>query len=433
MPLPRQAEWEAHVDAIFAAAVGTAHPRALMPAAVASLPAGFGTGELAMIAVGKAAFSMVEALPGHIRARVRDGLIVAPEGHGSGREVAGGLRDTRVLDSDHPLPSRRSVAAAEAALEIAEGCSRAGTPLLVLLSGGASALMCAPAHGLEVEDIALVTRALLRSGATIDELNTIRVHCDRIKGGGLAAAASPAPTHAIILSDIVSGEPAWVGSGPTIPNGTSPLDALAILRGRRAQSACAAITSHLRYIAGHRRHSTEPSSATHALLGDHRTALAAAGVCARSLGFELAESTPGLAGEARDSAFAMVAAARRHRARLGIQPFAVICAGETTVSVRGNGRGGRNLEAALAAAIMIDGDPTMCVATFATDGIDGGSDAAGARATGLTAGAARRAGLDPEAHLAANDSHTFFERAGGLLKPGPTGTNVNDVWVVLGY
>lgn len=431
MPLPRQADAPAHVDAIVAAAVAAAHPRVLVPAAAADLPAALSAGRIGLVAAGKAAAAMTAALPDEIRARVGRGVVVAPAGTGAGRLPP----QTRMLESDHPLPTGRSVASAEAALEVAEACGRTGMPLLVLLSGGASAMLCAPEPGLSVEDIALVSRALMRAGATIDEVNTVRIPCDRIKGGGLARAATPSPVHALILSDVVSGRADLVGSGPTMGVPVTPADALAVLRGRRVQSACAAVTSHLRFMSQRRGAAREKAAAgsTYRVIGDNRTALAAGAACARELGFEVVEATPGIGGESRECAFALVAAARRHRARLGVQPFAMLWGGETTVSVRGKGRGGRNLEAALAAAIMIEGDPTLTIATFATDGQDGTSDGAGATVSGITAAAARRAGVDPEGCLEANDSHGFFERAGGMLRPGPTGTNVNDLWIVLGY
>jgi glycerate-2-kinase len=175
-------------------------------------------------------------------------------------------------------------------------------------------------------------------------------------------------------------------------------------------------------------------SVEHAIIADNAAAVAAAAGRLTELGFTVAAPVTGVVGEARDRAFEFVAAARTARARAGSPgPVALVWGGETVVTVKGNGRGGRNLEAALAAAIMLDGEPAMTVATFATDGVDGAADAAGAIVDGRTAALARRGGRDPEAFLAANDSLGFFEGGHELLAPGPTGTNVNDVWIALAY
>jgi hydroxypyruvate reductase len=226
-----------------------------------------------------------------------------------------------------------------------------------------------------------------------------------------------------------------IGSGPTVPPVASATEALAVLKRRKVEKTCRAAASHLRLRAAK---SLDPPDCSHAkcrVIANNQTAVDAAGACAQGLGFEVGESTSGITGEARDAAFGLVGAIRRVRANAAGRPTAVIWGGETIVTVRGKGRGGRSLEAALAAAIAIDGDATLVIATFATDGIDGASDAAGAVIDGRTAAMARRAGVDPEACLSDSDSHVFFERSGGgaFLRPGPTGTNVNDLWIALAY
>jgi hydroxypyruvate reductase len=338
-----------------------------------------------------------------------------------------------VIESDHPLPTERSVDAGQAALDVAERARRERMPLVVLLSGGASALMCVPEAGLTVDDLRACTEALLRAGATIDELNAVRAHCDVVKGGRLAAAAAPSPVVTLILSDVIGDRLDVIGSGPTVAPGASPAEALAVLKRRKVERACRAVASHLRLRAAKPVEPPDCSRSTCRVVANNQTAVDAAAVCIRGLGFEVAEARSGVAGEARDAAFALVGAVRQARSRAKGRPVAVVWGGETTVSVKGKGRGGRNLEAALAAAIAMDGDASLVIATFATDGVDGTSDAAGAVVSGRTASLARRGGADPEDYLARSDSHAFFETAGGMLRPGPTGTNVNDVWVGLGY
>lgn len=433
MSAPLQADRDRHIHLILSAAMLAVEPAAAVERAWAAEPPVEPGQAWALLSVGKAAPAMAAGALRAAKAHPAFGLVIAPAGLTLDPKIAESGIDA--IQSDHPLPTERSVDAGQAALDVAERCRREGTPLVVLLSGGASSLMCVPEAGLSVDDLRDCTAALLRAGASIDELNAVRAHCDLVKGGRLAAAAAPAPVATLAISDVIGDRPDVIGSGPTTPPQSSARDALAVLKRKKVEKSCRAVASHLRLRAAKPLESPDCSHATGRVIASNQTAVDAAAASARELGFNVGEARSGIVGESRDAAFALVGAARRVRAKSTGHPTALIWGGETTVTVKGKGRGGRNLEAALAAAIAIDGDPTLAIVTFATDGVDGSSDAAGAAVDGRTAALARRAGVDPEQRLADSDSHGFFEACGGgaFLKPGPTGTNVNDLWIALAY
>lgn len=436
MPVPLQEDRDRHIQLIVSAVLRAVEPCAAVERAWAADPPVPAGSVWALAAVGKAAPAMAAGAIRAARERPEFGLVVTPPGLAIDRVVADSGVD--VIESDHPLPSERSVDAGQAALDVAERCRRERVPLVVLLSGGASSLMCVPEAGLTLDDLRTCTDALLRAGASIDELNAVRARCDLVKGGRLAGAAAPAAVAALVLSDVIGDRLDVIASGPTVPPTASAKDALSVLKRRKVEKACRAVASHLRLRAAKPLEGPDCSHATARVIANNLAAVEAAGACARGLGFGVVEARGGVTGESRDAMFGFVGAARRARARAAGRPSAVVWGGETTVSVKGDGRGGRNLEGALAAAIAIDGDPSLVVATFATDGVDGSSDAAGAVVDGRTAALARRAGVDPEERLNHNDSHGFFEACGGgsggaLLRTGPTGTNVNDLWIALAY
>jgi len=438
MSLPRVADSRRHVEAIIAGALAAADPARVVTDAAQQVLGAFPEGPLALLALGKASLKMSSALPEALWSRVAHALVIVPSGAAPAANEA--LRGrAEVLESDHPWPTERSVAAGKAALLLAQRCRREKWPLIVLLSGGASAMAVAPEPGLTADDLARAARAVMKSGASIDELNCIRRHCDLLKGGRLAAAAAPLPVIALIISDAIGDALECIGSGPTAPDPTTYQEALAIVKRRKLGRSIGAVGSHLRSAIATGAPDTpkpgDPAFArvTNRIVMNNLHAVQGASAAASKLGFRVVDAVSNLAGESRDMAFALAAVARRARSGSAGPPVAVIWGGETTVTVRGRGRGGRNLEAALSAAITIDGDDSLVVATFATDGLDGTADAAGAIVDGRTASLARRGGADPELALAANDSFGFFLKAGGLLRPGATGTNVNDVWVGLAY
>ena len=339
-------------------------------------------------------------------------------------------------DSGHPIPDSRSVNAARRALAIA-AATGADDLLVVLLSGGASALMALPADGIALEDKQETVRRLLRGGATIDELNTVRKHLSGIKGGRLAAAAG-APVVTLVISDVVGDDLSVIGSGPTMPDPSTFTDALAVLdaRGGRAAYPGGVVALLERGRRGDVPETLKPADpritrSVARIIGGRMTAVEGAAAAARSRGYDVHVIDRPIVGEAREAARAFADEVRAVRARV-TSPACVIGAGETTVHVKGGGVGGRNQEFALALVAGPEG-PALpgAFGSIGTDGIDGPTDAAGAIVDATTAERAAALGLDPRRFLDDNDSYHFFSALDDLLRTGPTGTNVGDVQVAL--
>jgi hydroxypyruvate reductase len=357
-------------------------------------------------------------------------------------------------DSGHPIPDSRSVNAARRAIAIS-AATAAGDLLVVLLSGGASALMALPADGITLEDKQQTVRHLLRGGATIDELNTVRKHLSGIKGGRLAAAAG-APVVTLVISDVVGDDLSVIGSGPTMPDPSTFTDALAVLeaRGGRAAYPNDVVAWLERGERGDVPETLKPADpritrSVARIIGGRMTAVEGAAAAARSRGYDVHVIDRPIVGEAREAARAFADDVRAVRARVTL-PACVIGAGETTVHVRGGGVGGRNQEFALALVAGPKGpalpgaseSPALpgafdslalpgAFGSIGTDGIDGPTDAAGAIVDTTTAERAAALGLDPRRFLDDNDSYHFFSALDDLLRTGPTGTNVGDVQVAL--
>jgi hydroxypyruvate reductase len=319
--------------------------------------------------------------------------------------------------------------------------------VLVLISGGGSALLTLPAPGISLDDVQAMTALLLACGASINEINSLRKHLDIIKGGGLARMATPATVVTLILSDVVGNPLDVIASGPTVPDETTFADAYHVLeRYSLLSSAPAAIVARLQ--AGMRGEVPETPGAGdpvfervgYTLVGSNQQAAAAALAAARAEGLNALILTTYVQGEARVVG-QFLAAVARELATTGCtgggvpsllpRPACLIVGGETTVTLRGSGRGGRNQEMALAAVRGMAGLPDTALITLATDGEDGPTDAAGAVVTGETLRRAQERGLDPDAALAHNDSYPFFAALGDLVQPGPTATNVNDLALVV--
>jgi glycerate 2-kinase len=334
----------------------------------------------------------------------------------------------------HPVPDQRNVRAATEALDLCRTLAP-DDRLLVLISGGASALLCLPVPGLTLEDKQAVTRRLLAAGAPIDALNTVRKHLSQVKGGRLAQSCR-AQVHAWLLSDVVGDDPSVIGSGPTVPDPSTFGEALAVLESHGGSAAYPrAVVRHLEAGArGEVEETPKPGTLPHVatrVIGSARRALDAGATAARRLGFDVIVRPDPVVGEARE-------AARDHLAWIarsvpaGSRAVCVLSCGETTVRVTGDGRGGRNQEFALAAALELERRRlAWCVASVGTDGVDGPTDAAGAVVDGTTASRARVQGVAPEPYLRENDAYTFFSRVGGHLHTGPTDTNVGDLQIVL--
>ena len=375
------------------------------------------------------------------RDRVVAALVIVPHD----TEVRGALlSDARVLHAGHPYPdesSEHAAAAAEALLHDAD----AGDVVFVLLSGGASALCAAPAASLSVGEYADVVRMLMQTGADIRALNTVRTHIDRLKGGRMARLAAPSRVLGLIVSDVVGSPLDVIASGPLTPCTSTPGDALGILTAAgllpRVPAGVRNALESGRYAAD--QNSDDVSSDASAagefdhvrteIVLDNRSAIEGAAAEARRLGYDTRCVSEPVTGSARDAGtrIAREAVACADELRPGDRPVCVVYGGETTVQVKGSGRGGRNQELVLAAAITIAGDPRITVASVGTDGIDGSSDAAGAVADGHTVANGSRADTSAVGALENNDSFTFFAQEGGLVRTGPTGTNVMDVQIAL--
>lgn len=378
---------------------------------------------------------MARAAEHILGARIDDAIAVAPPGPPSY------LRSSRLMLAGHPVPDARGAQAAETVLAVARALGRDDF-LLVLLSGGASALLPAPVGGVSLEEKAGLTARLMAAGATIGELNTVRKHLSRLKGGGLARAAAPARVACLVLSDVVGDDLSTIASGPTVPDRTTFADAVEVLRRRGVyDDAPAAIRRHLEAgLRGKAPETAKPGEALFArvatrVIGNNAIAVAAAEREARRQGLRARVLTTRLEGEAREAARVLVAVLREcvETGRPAATPVCLLAGGETTVTVRGPGRGGRNQEIAVAAVDPLSRFPAHAVvASLATDGVDGASDAAGGVVDQETAREAAALGLAPAgAFLAASDSTSFLGPLGGLIMTGPTGTNVVDLTVLL--
>ena len=393
-----------------------------------------GRGRLVMIAAGKAAPAMARAAEEVLGDRLDEALAIASA-------PGPPLRRTRLLLASHPVPDERGLAAAAAVRALAESLGRDDL-LLLLLSGGASALLPAPVAGITLSDKAAVTSLLLRAGAPIHELNAVRKHLSLLKGGGLARAAAPARLVCLALSDVVGDDLSTIASGPTVPDPTTYADAVGILEARAVLGACpAAVRAHLAAgAAGDVPETPKPGDrifarVTTRIVGSNRLSVEAAAREARRQGLRPLVLTTRLEGEAREAARVLVAMLREcvEAGRPAAPPVCLLAGGETTVTVRGDGRGGRNQELAVAAAVPLAAFPKPALlASLATDGVDGASEAAGGVVDDESVARAARQGLAPPGHfLAASDSHAFLASLADLIVTGPTGTNVVDLTVLL--
>ena len=389
--------------------------------------------QIIVVGCGKAAAPMAAAVEGILGERIARGVVVTKYGH---------LHPTatiRVHEAGHPVPDAAGLAGAEAVLDQVR---RLGPQDLVLLliSGGGSALSPAPVAGISLADKQALTTALLACGADIREMNAIRKHISRIKGGQLARAAQPAQVAALVLSDIVGDPLDAIASGPTVPDPTTYADALGILdtygiRGEIPASIRARLEAGARGEVPETPKPDDPLFARvrNVIVGSNLQALEAAQAEAGRLGLAPMILSSSIEGETREVARMHAAIAREIRCTGHplAPPACLISGGETTVTLKGSGKGGRNQEFALAAALDIAGVPGVVVLSGGTDGTDGPTDAAGAIVDGETCARAAGQGLDARASLSANDSYHFFQALGDLLITGPTNTNVMDVRLVL--
>lgn len=384
-------------------------------------------GRTAVIAVGKAAADMMGVAQSRA-ANPLPGLLVTRHGHlPTGLAAWPGVE---TIEAGHPYPDDNSVLAAQKALAIATQLE-AGDHLLVLLSGGGSALLAAPADGVSLTDKQQVTRALLQSGATIEEINCVRKHLSTIKGGRLAVAAGAAKVTTWIISDIPGDDPSFVSSGPTVADDTS-LEMAREIVAKYGITCPEPVMRALNDLANETpaADSLGLAGCDTVVIARARDALAAARTAAESHGYRVTDLGDQLQAESRHLGASHAALARR-LAQDG-HARAIISGGETTVTVQNKaGRGGRNMEYLLGLAIALNGAPGIFALACDTDGIDGTENAAGAIITPDTLERARAAGIDPAEHLTSNNAYLFFEALGDLVITGPTLTNVNDFRVIL--
>ena len=414
---------------LYRIAVEAAHPASFLPPLLPEPP----QGRVILLAAGKAAGSMAEVAERIYVEKLRvapqrlSGLAVARHGY------ARPLKTIDMIEAGHPIPDAAGLAAAEQALALADRAT-ADDLVLVLISGGASANWISPASGVSFEDKQSVTRALLRCGAHIGEINTVRKHLSRIKGGRLARHAYPARVVTVAISDVPGDDPAVIGSGPTVPDPTTLADARAVIDKFNLDVPAAVI----RALNDAANESPKLGDAAFANSEFHLAArpadsLAAAEKAVRAAGYECVSLGADVEGEAREVAndHARLAQSLRAQGRRAV----ILSGGELTVTMRGHGRGGPNQEYALALAVALAGMPGVAAVAGDTDGTDGGggsaTDPAGAFVDGDTAARARALGLDPAAFLADNNSTAFFAALGDLLEPGPTYTNVNDLRAIV--
>ena len=414
------------LEMIFKAAVASADPRIVLARHLPDPPQG---GRVVVVGAGKSAAVMAAAVEDAWPEVDLSGLVVTRYGHGHP------TRRIEVLEASHPVPDAAGAAAARCVLAAVDGLG-AQDLVLFLVSGGGSALTTLPAPGLTLDDLMAVNRALLASGATINEMNCIRRHLSAFSGGRLALAAAPARVVTLAISDVPGDDPAAIASGPTVPDPTSFAEARALVAHYRMDLP-AAVTAHLEQAA---EETPKPGDARlgavdYRFIATPRMALEAAAQAARGFGLTPLILGDALEGEARELGKTMAGialSASTHGHPLPA-PCILLSGGETTVTIgaEGGGRGGRNSESLLGCAVALAGAPGIWALMGDTDGIDGSEDNAGALITPDTLARARAARMDPRAVLGRHDSYSLFAKLGDLLVTGPTLTNVNDLRAVL--
>ena len=370
-------------------------------------------GKVILVAVGKAAWQMAKTARDCLGSRISDGIVITKYGH-----VKSPLEGIRCMEAGHPVPDENSFRGTEAALELVKNLTEQDT-VMFLLSGGGSALFEKPL--ISAEELQSITSQLLRSGADIVEINTVRKRLSGVKGGRFAQACFPARVYGIVLSDIIGDPLDMIASGPAAPDSSTCAQALEIaekygliLSNDARQCLCRETPKVL-------------SNVRCCVSGSVRELCQAAAAAAQELGYEPRILTDRLDCQAKEAGRMLAALAREYAGK----KLALIAGGETVVKVTGTGKGGRNQELALAAAEIIDGMENVCIFSVGSDGTDGPTDAAGGFVDGTTAGLLREAGLTVSGILEDNDAYHALEKTGGLIITGPTGTNVNDVAVVL--
>jgi glycerate 2-kinase len=410
------------LKAMFHAAIDAAHPRHIVPQHLPPPP----KGRAIIIGAGKASAAMAKAVEDHWKGPL-SGLVVTRYGH------AVPCERIEIVEAAHPVPDANGEAAARRILEMVHGLGPDDL-VLALISGGGSALLTLPASGLTLEDKKAINAALLRSGAPIGEMNCVRKHLSVIKGGRLATAAYPARVITLVISDVPGDNPSAIASGPTVADPTTFAEAGAILA-KYGITSPAAVIEYLERGADETPKFGDPrlAKAETVMIATPQMSLEAAADVAREAGVTPLILGDAIEGEAREVGKVMAGIARQAalRGQPARPPCVLISGGETTVTVRGGGRGGRNVEFLLSLAVELDGLPGVFAVSGDTDGVDGAEEVAGALITPDTLARAVRRGIRAKERLADNDGHGFFEALGDQIVTGPTLTNVNDFRAIL--
>ncbi len=380
-----------------------------------------------ILSLGKASHAMASPLPGLLAGSPFNGLIITK--HISTPPPPG----FEQMTGGHPVPNEDSLKAGEKALAFLNSVEKDDL-LLCLISGGGSALMTAPRIGITLDDMGSLTSSLLKSGARVDEINTLRRHLDQLKGGRVAEMVYPARVASLILSDVVGNPLEAIASGPTAPDPTSREDALNVIRKYDLENQ---IPKSILRALSESSETPKPGDKIfrriqNVLVGSNAQAAQAALEQTEAEGFHARILQTDLQGEARDAA-RIICDQLQETTQTAPRPFCFIAGGETTVTVRGHGRGGRNQELALASVTELAGMENVLLLSLATDGEDGPTDAAGAVVSGDTLEQGNSLGLSPQTFLQENDAYHYFQTLKDLLKPGPTGTNVNDLIFCFGF
>ena len=386
------------------------------------------------VGAGKGTALMAQAVEDVFGDRIDDGVIIVKYGH------TRPLNRIREIEASHPLPDEAGVKGTEEIIETLKDVDEK-TLIICLLSGGGSALLVSPAEGISLKDKQVTTDLLLKSGASIEELNGVRKHLSRIKGGRLASIAYPATVITLILSDVIGDRLDVIASGPTVPDRSTFMDTVKVIEKYNLVKKLPnnVLSMLLDGMAGKLPDTPKAGEdcfkkGSPVIVGSIRQAINAARNAANKLGFDTEMVTDKLQGEAREAAVYLADLAKMVRSsRKGGKPMCLLSGGETTVNVKGSGKGGRNQELALAFALEIEGVDGITMLSAGTDGTDGPTDATGAIVDGETIHFARKLGVNPEKYLENNDSYNFFKKIdeGHHLITGPTGTNVMDVQIIM--
>ena len=408
------------LESLFTEAVSVADPMRVVAAHLPARPAG----RLVIIGAGKASARMAEAVEAHYGPC--EGLVITRYGYE--RPTQG----IEIAQASHPVPDAEGVAATRRLIDLVTGLTSEDV-VIALISGGGSALLCAPSEGLTLDDKMDVNRALLASGAPIDEMNVVRKHLSRVKGGQLAAACHPAKLLTLLISDVPGDDPSQIASGPTVGEDSTAQDALDILDRRGI-----ALAPHIRTAMTGASSVVSPNdprlkNAQTRIIAAPSHSIAAAAKLAVAAGLDVRDLGDALEGEARDLGAQQAQLALSLQAELSPddKPILLLSGGECTVTRRGDGVGGPNAEYTLSAALRLNGQHGIHVLACDTDGVDGAAEVAGAYAGPETLTMARQVGADSTLALSRNDAHTFFAKVGGQIVTGPTLTNVNDFRAIL--